>query len=107
VGFEPIIPATERAKTVLALDRSATVTGKVEVTVDKNETKLNSNRKFECRCAIFNFKQIYYLVVDTLTDGQMNRHVDIHLTYFIRMKTNYKLANTVLFTANNNTPIEV
>jgi hypothetical protein len=28
VGFEPTIPASERAKTVHALDRSATVTGK-------------------------------------------------------------------------------
>jgi hypothetical protein len=27
VGFEPMIPASERAKTVHALDRSATVTG--------------------------------------------------------------------------------
>jgi hypothetical protein len=27
VGFEPNIPASERAKTVRALDRSATVTG--------------------------------------------------------------------------------
>jgi hypothetical protein len=27
VGFEPTIPASERAKTVHALDRSATVTG--------------------------------------------------------------------------------
>jgi hypothetical protein len=27
VGFEPTIPASERAKTVLALDRAATVTG--------------------------------------------------------------------------------
>jgi hypothetical protein len=27
VGFEPAIPASERAKTVYALDRSATVTG--------------------------------------------------------------------------------
>jgi hypothetical protein len=27
VGFEPTIPASERAKTVYALDRSATVTG--------------------------------------------------------------------------------
>jgi hypothetical protein len=27
VGFEPIIPASERAKTVHALDRSAAVTG--------------------------------------------------------------------------------
>jgi hypothetical protein len=27
VRFEPTIPASERAKTVLALDRSATVTG--------------------------------------------------------------------------------
>jgi hypothetical protein len=28
VGFEPMIPASERAKTVHALDRSATVTGR-------------------------------------------------------------------------------
>jgi hypothetical protein len=27
VGFEPIVPASKRAKTVHALDRSATVTG--------------------------------------------------------------------------------
>jgi hypothetical protein len=27
VGFEPMIPASERAKTVHALDRAATVTG--------------------------------------------------------------------------------
>jgi hypothetical protein len=27
VGFEPTIPASKRAKTVLALDQSATVTG--------------------------------------------------------------------------------
>jgi hypothetical protein len=27
VGFEPTIPASERAKTVRALDRSVTVTG--------------------------------------------------------------------------------
>jgi hypothetical protein len=30
VGFEPMIPASERAKTVYVLDRSATVTGTVE-----------------------------------------------------------------------------
>jgi hypothetical protein len=32
VGFEPMIPASERAKTVHASDRSATVTGVVEYT---------------------------------------------------------------------------
>jgi hypothetical protein len=31
VGFGPMIPASERAKTVLALDRSATVTGNVSL----------------------------------------------------------------------------
>jgi hypothetical protein len=30
VGFELTIPASERAKTVHALDRSATVTGKLQ-----------------------------------------------------------------------------
>jgi hypothetical protein len=29
VGFEPTVPASERAKTVRALDRSATVTGRL------------------------------------------------------------------------------
>jgi hypothetical protein len=32
VGFEPTIPASERAKTVHALDRSTTVTGKRYIT---------------------------------------------------------------------------
>jgi hypothetical protein len=31
-GFEPTILASERAKTVHALDRSATVTGRMEIT---------------------------------------------------------------------------
>jgi hypothetical protein len=31
VGFEPTIPASERAKTVHALDSSATVTGTTEI----------------------------------------------------------------------------
>jgi hypothetical protein len=33
VRFEPTIPASERAKTDHALDRSTTVTGKVEVSL--------------------------------------------------------------------------
>jgi hypothetical protein len=33
VGFEPTVPASERAKTVHALDRSATVTGECYITV--------------------------------------------------------------------------
>jgi hypothetical protein len=32
-GFEPTIAASERAKTVYALDRSATVTGVFEVVI--------------------------------------------------------------------------
>jgi hypothetical protein len=32
VGFEPTIPASERAKTVHALDRAAIVTGFINVT---------------------------------------------------------------------------
>jgi hypothetical protein len=34
VRFEPTIPASERAKTVHALNRSATVTGQIFVTVE-------------------------------------------------------------------------
>jgi hypothetical protein len=36
VGFEPTIPASERAKTVHALDRSATVTGPLLFIEKKN-----------------------------------------------------------------------
>jgi hypothetical protein len=32
MGFEPTIPASERAKTVHALERSATVTGAANIT---------------------------------------------------------------------------
>jgi hypothetical protein len=35
VGFEPKIPASERAKTVHGLDRSATVTGENNITATK------------------------------------------------------------------------
>jgi hypothetical protein len=35
MGFEPTIPPSERAKTVQALDRSATVTGKECLTYEK------------------------------------------------------------------------
>jgi hypothetical protein len=35
VGFEPTFPASERAKTVYALDRAATVTGFVNMTIHK------------------------------------------------------------------------
>jgi hypothetical protein len=35
VGFEPTIPAYERAKTVHTLDRSPTVTGKCNLSVNK------------------------------------------------------------------------
>jgi hypothetical protein len=45
VGLEPTIPASERAKTVHALDRSATVTGNYESVLTasiKLKKKLNS-----------------------------------------------------------------
>jgi hypothetical protein len=35
-GFEPTIPASKRAKTVNALDRAATVTGRVDMLVINN-----------------------------------------------------------------------
>jgi FAD synthase len=44
VGFEPTIPASERAKTVYALDLSATLTGNVYVIVQlKNLKKIPSD----------------------------------------------------------------
>jgi hypothetical protein len=36
VGFEPTIPASERAKTVHTLDRAATVTGFIEHLTERN-----------------------------------------------------------------------
>jgi hypothetical protein len=49
VGFEPTIPASERAKTLHALDRSATVTGfnlfkgADILIIDPNEIVANEN----------------------------------------------------------------
>jgi hypothetical protein len=45
VGFEPTIQASEREKTVHALDRSATVTGKLlyaspETSIEEKDVKL-------------------------------------------------------------------
>jgi hypothetical protein len=42
VGFEPTIPVFERAKTVHALDRAATVIGSAETTIAYYRTTLNS-----------------------------------------------------------------
>jgi hypothetical protein len=39
VGFEPKIPASEREKTVHALDRAATVTGTVLYEADNNDMR--------------------------------------------------------------------
>jgi hypothetical protein len=43
MGFEPTIPASERAKTVHVLDRSATVTG--VVTNSSRGNYMNRNRR--------------------------------------------------------------
>jgi hypothetical protein len=39
VGFEHTVPASERVKTVHALDRSATVTGIKDVTTENKQNK--------------------------------------------------------------------
>jgi hypothetical protein len=41
VGFEPTVPASERAKTVHALERSATVTG----TLNSTDTEIMIEKK--------------------------------------------------------------
>jgi hypothetical protein len=41
VGFEPTIPVLERAKTVHALNRAATVIGPKECTTEKSLTQEN------------------------------------------------------------------
>jgi hypothetical protein len=41
VGFEPTIPASERAKTVHGLDRSATVTGMLLLLIVRNYEHVN------------------------------------------------------------------
>jgi hypothetical protein len=45
VGFEPTIHASERAKTVHPLDRSATVTGKEANTQGKIERRKEERKK--------------------------------------------------------------
>jgi hypothetical protein len=42
MGFEPMVPASERAKTVQALDRSVTVTGELAVQSHKIFYKINN-----------------------------------------------------------------
>jgi hypothetical protein len=44
VGLEPMIPVFERAKTVHALDRAATVIGHVYYLLEMLKQCLNSNR---------------------------------------------------------------
>jgi hypothetical protein len=51
VGFEPTIPASERAKTVHVLDRSVTITGKDNISIYESrgrskETRLSSYLHF-------------------------------------------------------------
>jgi hypothetical protein len=47
VGFEPTIPASERAKTVHALDRSPTVTGTGRIRSIEKSSELIRNRTFD------------------------------------------------------------
>jgi hypothetical protein len=49
MGFEPTIPAFERAKTVHALDRAATVIGILQMPFILLVTLLNSITVFECK----------------------------------------------------------
>jgi hypothetical protein len=47
VGLEPTIPASERAKTVHGLDRSATVTGIPNVYFFDNKTEYEWDNKYQ------------------------------------------------------------
>jgi hypothetical protein len=58
VGFEPTIPASKRAKTVHALDNSATVTGLVESVNDKLKIMLKKG-------VVTHFDIFEHLSVDT------------------------------------------
>jgi hypothetical protein len=49
VGFEPMIPASELAKTVIALDRSATVTGN-RISLAQNNLEIMKIVNFTQRC---------------------------------------------------------
>jgi hypothetical protein len=46
MGFEPTIPASERAKSVHALDCSATVTGNFAFTSDNRDSTALQGRKY-------------------------------------------------------------
>jgi hypothetical protein len=68
VWFEPTIPVSERAKTVLALDRSATVTGRLEYSqlqiLSTEKMKTDAAVEFE---VILNAIPAYYLVRESLS----------------------------------------
>jgi FAD synthase len=53
MGFEPTITASERSKTVHALDRTATVIGKGFVIIKLHKTKNNTNIKTLCNLIVF------------------------------------------------------
>jgi hypothetical protein len=52
VGFEPMIPVSERAKTVHALDRSATVTGACISSVEKMQPHHSRKTRCDSRASI-------------------------------------------------------
>jgi hypothetical protein len=67
VGFERTIPAFELAKTMHALDRSATVTGRFPISAIKYELlfSLKHSLKLKSICS-FNFILVLSYVLDTV-----------------------------------------
>jgi hypothetical protein len=56
--FEPTIPASKRAKTVHALDSSATVTGNCLIIVPKRSTSLLQSPIIEHDLTVIHFNQL-------------------------------------------------
>jgi hypothetical protein len=77
VGFETNVPASAEAKTVHALDRSATVTGLVEVTY------------------LFNDYNVYIVKPEiNVIKGKRNLNLNILNNMFQNRRTNFQNVNT-------------
>jgi hypothetical protein len=83
VGFEPMIPASERAKTVHALDCSTTVTGaKHYYSVEINGGELNSNSWVANTCLVG--KVVFLNSDETNSSGEFNYETPRFVTVFTR-----------------------
>jgi hypothetical protein len=83
VGFEPTIPAFERAKTVHALDRWALVTGELKYGPLNWSVPVYFGLKFQAKCVYRN--SFEFLDVSLQADSQcvLSKHGPLRLVLFV------------------------